>query len=139
MTERVFWERPPGLHWQQVRRARGLTMPLPPEPMRPNRPPAPFTFRDVDIRTQADAEEASGSWDAFLDDVADLYVGGGFSRLLPEVERLVPQADLEAHREDLRLRIEALQEANLGHLRDVIDAAARPRRGLFARIFRRAS
>ena len=127
------------LRWQQVRRARGLTMPLPPKPMRPHGPPAPFTFRDIDIRTQADAAEASGSWDAFLDDVAELYVDGGLSRLLPEVERLVPEADLEAHPEDLRLRIEALQEANLGHLRDALDAAVRPRRGLFARIFRRAS
>ncbi|WP_331299066.1 hypothetical protein [Methylobacterium oryzae] len=117
-------------------------MPLPPTPKRPLGPPALFAFRDVSIRTRADAVEASGSWDEFLDDVADLYVEGAVRQpgdFLHLVERLVPPANLAAHREDLGRRLRARQDENLAILRDVLDAAPRPRRGLLARLLRRAA
>ncbi|MEE7440906.1 hypothetical protein MOR12E_18520 [Methylobacterium oryzae] len=86
--------------------------------------------------------EASGSWDEFLDDVADLYVEGAVRQpgdFLHLVERLVPPANLAAHREDLGRRLRARQDENLAILRDVLDAAPRPRRGLLARLLRRAA
>lgn len=99
------------MHWHQVRRARGLPMPLPPTPKRPIGPPLLFDFRCVAIRTRADAIEASGSWEEFLDDMADRYIGSLDGAefpmdLLQLVERLVPRAELQAHRKAMRARCE---------------------------------
>lgn len=132
------------LHHLRVRRSRRLPMPLPPTPKRPLGPPVLFAFRDVSIRTRADAIEASGSWDEFLDDMADLFVEGLDTCFMPseltdQIERLVPQADMQAHREAMRARIRERQETNLSHLREVLDDARKPRPGLIARLIRRAA
>ncbi|GJE51479.1 hypothetical protein GOFOIKOB_4538 [Methylobacterium tardum] len=130
------------LHYLRVRRVRGLAMPLPPMPKRPIGPPVLFAFRDVSIRTRADAVEASGSWEGFLFDMADIYTGDAVdlpSNFLQLVERLVPRAELQAHREEMGDLIRARQGANLRHLRQVLDEARRPKPGLVARLFGRAA
>lgn len=55
------------LHWLQVRRARGLPMPLPPKPKRPLGPPVLFNWNGIDVRTRSDIEKAGYTWDEFLD------------------------------------------------------------------------
>lgn len=130
------------LHWQRVRRARRLPSPLPPKPKRQLGPPVLFGFRDISIRTRADAIEASGSWEAFLDDMADLYVAEPFVfpiSLLDLLERLVPPAQREAHREAMLIRI---RERRRPLARDLAefraqDTMAKP--GFVARLFGRAA
>ena len=97
------------LHYTMVRRARGLSMPLPPTPKRPIGPPVLFGFRDIPIRRRADAIEAWGSWEGFLDDIAFTIVSD--PEWLPHsvlglIERMVPPAELQAHREAMKARIE---------------------------------
>ncbi|MFE1597438.1 hypothetical protein [Methylobacterium sp. ID0610] len=97
------------LHHVRVRRARGLPMPLPPKPKRPLGPPALFTWKGVPIRVRADIERAGWTWDGFLDELVafrahpSTFGEGWFA--LTRVERLVPPADLDAHREDVWRRI----------------------------------
>ena len=104
------------LHHIRVRRSRRMPMPLPPKPKaRPLSPPTLFSFKGVDIRVRADIERAGWSWDEFLDDLVasrndDLtYVKG--ARAMHLVESLVPTADLQAHREDVRRRVKEAHEA----------------------------
>lgn len=102
------------LHALQVRRARGLPMPLPPVPKRPLGPPVLFTWKDVPIHVRADIERAGWTWDGFLDELVvfrlyDPVQGFASLRLL---ERLVPPEDLQAHREDVRRRVRAAREAS---------------------------
>ncbi len=130
------------LHWQRVRRARRLPVPLPPEPKRPLGPPVLFGFRDVSIRTRADAIEASGSWEAFLDDMADLYVDPPVemtSFFLEIIEGMVPPAEREAHREAMLIRIRQRRwplAEDLAELR-AKETMAKP--GLVARLLGRAA
>lgn len=130
------------LHYTQVRRARGLSMPLPPTPKRPLEPPVLFSWEGVDICVRADVDRTGRTWNEFLDDMADLYVGDVVqlpSHFLDLIERLVPPAEMQAHRDAIGERICERQEANLAQLREVLDGARNPKPGLIARLFRRAA
>ena len=105
------------LHWNRVRRARGLPMPLPPTPRkRPLGPPVLLTIDDHAIRMRSDAEAAYGSWEAFLDRIAEvgLRVVEDCTDLRSpimfffEVTRIVPEAERADLQRDLRHRVRAL-------------------------------
>ncbi len=146
MGERAVWERPPGLHWQQVRRARGLTMPLPPKPRRPLAPPVLFGIDGHDIRTRADAVAAFGTWDAFLDRAAEVGVDllddlrsvGSEVTFFHAVTRLVPDAErLGVHREiRARMRVTCQRRYPGGVL--IKETPSRDG-SVMSRLFRRAS
>lgn len=59
--------------------------------------------------------------------------------LIHQVESLVPAADRVALREDIGLRIRAQQDETQSIIREVVEAAARPRGGLLARLFGKAA
>lgn len=118
------------LHYVRVRRARGLAMPLPPEPKaRPLGPPVLFSWSGVDIRVRADVERAGWTWDEFLDGLVafrldpDTMPSGMLA--LQAVESLVPPADLGAHRDDVRRRVLAQRSASLQRFKEARDAAYR--------------
>ncbi|KQP50365.1 hypothetical protein [Methylobacterium sp. Leaf106] len=96
------------LHWQQVRRARGLAMPLPPKPKRPLGPPVLYYWGDVAVRTRADIEASGQTWDEFLDayaaDVADNAIDIRRFEMNLDVLKLVPDEERRALNLDIRRR-----------------------------------
>ncbi|SFU94224.1 MULTISPECIES: hypothetical protein [unclassified Methylobacterium] len=145
------------LHWNRVRRARGLTMPLPPTPKRPLGPPVLFTIDGHRIRMRSDAEAAYGSWEAFLVRVAEvgLRVIEDCTDLrspylfFAEVARIVPIAERTDLYRDHQRRVQALRdvrdERRAEGFRRMAEArtavapqVARPS-SILARLFRRAA
>lgn len=59
------------LHALQVRRGRGLPMPLPPVPERTLGPPVILYWGTTPIRMRSDIERAGRTWEEFLDAMAD--------------------------------------------------------------------
>ncbi|MGW9821900.1 hypothetical protein ACUXK4_004489 [Methylorubrum extorquens] len=143
------------LHWNRVRRARGLTMPLPPTPRkRPLGPPVLLAIDGHCIRMRSDAEAAYGSWDAFLDRLAEVTLRviedctDARSSILffAEVARIVPDAERADLHRDLRDRVQALRDERraegLRRMKKARNAVAprvtRPP-SILSRLFRRAA
>lgn len=108
------------LHYTRVRCARGLAMPLPPTPRkRPLRPPVLFNIDHREIRTRADVLEEYGTWEAFLDRVAevgltaleDFRAFGEPHLFFLSVVLLVPQHERLALRSEIDGRMQALMDA----------------------------
>ncbi|MCJ2040958.1 hypothetical protein MKK55_18685 [Methylobacterium sp. J-059] len=94
-------------------------MPLPPTPpRRPLRPPVLFGFDGHDIRLRSDVEAIYGSWDAFLDRVAevgrdmlgDLGVNQNPVLFFHQVIRLVPEQERRDLSRELNRRMQALTD-----------------------------
>lgn len=115
-------------------------MPLPPTPpRRPLGPPVLFAFRDVSIRTRTDAIEASGSWDGFLDDMADVFVDEAPLGLHDLIERLVPPSERHAVRYDFARRVRSRQDSNLEVLKQALDYGLMSKPSLLDRLFGKAA
>ncbi|CAO4164949.1 MULTISPECIES: hypothetical protein [Methylobacteriaceae] len=106
------------LHWNRVRRARGLPMPLPPTPKRPLGPPVLFAIDGHPIRMRSDAVAAYGSWEAFLDRVVKVGLGmledpyniGQPHAFWFDVASLAPEAERTSLRMGLHRRMWALRD-----------------------------
>lgn len=123
------------LHWLQVRRARGLPMPLPPKPKRPLGPPVLFNWNGIDVCTRADIERGGYTWDEFLDS----YVTSDPLRLvmLFQILQLVPPDERQdLNHEIRRRRMEHRErEAEEHRMREMYRIAREP---WFQRFLRRA-
>lgn len=109
------------LHWNRVRRARGLSMPLPPTPRRrPLSPPVLFSIDGYDIRTQRDVDLWFESWDDFLDRVAEAglcQLQGGLTNdallCFHSVARIVPEDERRDLVRELMRRMSGLCDGGL--------------------------
>lgn len=109
------------LHYTQVRRSRRLAMPLPPTPKRPLGPPVLFCWEGVDICVRADVDRTRRTWNEFLDDLVAFRldpdsIAEGL-HALHAIERLVPPADLQDHRDDVRRRVRERRAAMVAERR----------------------
>lgn len=125
------------LHWQQVRRARELPMPLPPKPKRPLGPPVLFGWQGIAVRTRADIEAAGHTWDEFLDSVAaddDLRQ----LSMVMQILYVVPESERrDLHLEIQRRRMDFMERRAAADLdREVEEIMERP---WFKRLIRRAA
>ncbi|ACB27255.1 hypothetical protein [Methylobacterium radiotolerans] len=138
------------LHWNRVRRARGMPMPLPPEPKRPLGPPVVFAIDGHPIRMRSEAEAAYGSWEAFLDRAVkvglrmldDPYNIGQPHAFWFDVAKLAPEAERTSLRLDLNRRMWALRKARHAEMEvagtSIAPQVARPP-SILARLFGKAA
>ncbi len=135
------------LHSLQVRRGRGLPMPLPPVPKRPLGPPVILYWGDTPIRMRSDIERAGRTWEEFLDAMAEDEVDAlslpQFSRSMigrggDAVRKLTPAHERAAVMDDfwtrVRVAMEREQKLGLGGSKDSRDAALKAAQDVQAKV-----